>query len=109
LGPEDLLNFVFDRSEDFHNPFSEKINKEKGIAEQSGKQSIWQFVDSITEGEMKTTPGIQAPDILAWGVNRQNTALEGREGKHLAYILKQLVMCTWKECDEDALRKEFIV
>ena len=109
LGREDLLSFVFDRNERFRASFSKKVNGEKSRAERSGKHSIWQLVDSITEGEMKATPGLQAADILAWGVNRQNTASEGREGKHLAHILKQLVKCTWKEYDEANMLKEFSV
>jgi hypothetical protein len=98
---------VFDRNESFIGPFSKKVNREKDESERSGQHSIWQLVDSITEGNMKTTPGLQAADILAWGINRQNTAAEGKAGKHLAYILKQLVTCTWKEYDEITLRHEF--
>jgi hypothetical protein len=106
LAREDLLNYVFDQNESFIGPFSKKVNKEKDESERSGQHSIWQLVDGITEGNMKNTPGLQAADILAWGLNRQNTAMEGKEGKHLAYILKQLVMCTWKEYDEAALCRE---
>jgi hypothetical protein len=102
-----MLNFVFDRNESFLDPFLEKVNNEKNKARDSGMHTIWQLVDTIVEGEMKTSPGLQAADILAWGLNRQNTASEGREGKYLAHILKQLVMCTWKEYDESTMRKEF--
>ena len=107
LASDDLLSFVFDRNEAFFGPFSKKVSDEKHDSERSGKASIWQLVVSITEGQMKTTPGLQAADVLAWGINRQNTAAEGKEGKHLAYILRQLVMCTWKEYDEVAMHREF--
>jgi hypothetical protein len=107
LGPEKMLNFVFYRNESFIKPFSEKVNDEKGKAEQSGLQSIWQLVDSIVEGEMKRTQGLQAVDVLAWGINRQNAASEGSEGKHLAHVLRQIVRCTWKIYDEPTMRKEF--
>ena len=107
LASDGLLSFVFDRNEAFIGPFSKKVCDEKHDSERSGEASIWQLVGGITEGQMKTTPGLQAADVLAWGINRQNTAAEGKEGKHLAYILRQLVMCTWKEYDEVAMLREF--
>ena len=107
LGSEDMLSFTFDRNEVFIGPFSKKVNDEKVEAERSGRASIWQLVGGITDGQTDITPGLQAADILAWGVNRQNTASEGKEGKQLAYILRQLVMCTWKEYDEVAMHREF--
>jgi Protein of unknown function (DUF3800) len=107
LASDGLLSFIFDRNEPFIGPFSQKVNNEKDESERSRKASIWQLVDGITEDQMKSTPGLQAADILAWGVNRQNAAIEGKEGKHLAYILRQLVMCTWKEYDEAAMCREF--
>jgi len=107
LSSEDLLNFVFDRSESFLVPFSESVTAERNKATESGKSSIWNLVGSITEGEMQITPGIQAADILAWGLNRKNTSQEGKDGMYLAHILKQIVMCTWKEYDETTLRREF--
>jgi uncharacterized protein DUF3800 len=107
MGRGELLNFVFDRNEAFIAPFSKKVNEGKDKSEASGEFSLWQLIDSITEGEMKTSPGLQAADILAWGLNRQNTVAEGKQGKHLAHILHQLVMCTSKDYDENALRREF--
>lgn len=108
LSKGDLLSFIFDRNERFMGSFSEKVNREKDISEKHHTFSVWQLVDSVTEANMQTVPGIQAADILAWGVNRQNIADEGSEGKHLAYILRQIVRCTWKVFDEAALRKEFL-
>lgn len=108
LYTKDLLNFVFDRNESFQQPFLDAVNSEKDKSKDTGQASMWQLVNGIKEDNAKTTPGLQAADILAWGLNRQNTAAEGKEGKHLAYILKQLVMCTWKEYDEAAMCREFL-
>jgi hypothetical protein len=56
---------------------------------------------------MRTTPGIQAADVLAWSSNRENTVAEGEEGKHIAYLLHQIVMSTRKVYDRETLLKEF--
>lgn len=107
LGAGELLNFVFDRNEEFYLPFRNFINDQKALAERSRKNSIWQFVDGVGEADMHRTPGIQAADILAWATNRENIAVEGEEGKHIAHILRQVVMSTRKEYDRITLEREF--
>lgn len=104
---EDLLNFVFDQNEAFRQPFATYVRAEQAKGEAAGICNMWQLVDGIGDGDMRRNPGLQAADLLAWGVNRQSTAAEGTEGKEMAYIMRQLVMSTWKEYDEETLRKEF--
>jgi hypothetical protein len=104
---EDLLNFSFDRSEDFYEPFRLFVNKEKQRSVIRGECAMWDLVDGVGEADMRDTPGIQAADILAWGTNRENTAAEGADGAHLAHILRQLVASTSKEYNRDALVNEF--
>lgn len=103
IAQDDLLNFVFDFNEDFYEPFRKYVIEEKG----KGESTIWHLVDGIGEGEMRTTPGIQAADVLAWSSNRENTVAEGEEGKHIAYLLHQIVMSTRKVYDRETLLKEF--
>ena len=100
---DDLLNFTFDRNEDFFEPFRKFVNEEK----RKGESTIWHLVDGVGEGEMKTTPGIQAADVLAWALNRENTVSEDEEGKHIAYLLHQVVMSTTKVYDRATLLREF--
>jgi len=104
---DDLLNFTFDRNEDFCGPFREFVIGEKKKLEISAECSIWKLVDGVGEGEMKYTPGIQAADILAWATNRENTSTEGEDGKYIAYLLHQVVMSTAKEYDRKTLLHEF--
>lgn len=104
---EDLLSFSFDRNEDFFDSFRAFVNREKQISKERGEGGMWDLVDGIGESEMIHSPGIQAADILAWGINRENTASEGSSGKYLAYILRQLVTSTWKEYDRPTLLREF--
>jgi Protein of unknown function (DUF3800) len=100
---EDLLNFTFDRNEDFFDPFRQFVNAQKEMR----LGNMWDLVDGVGEGEMRTTPGIQAADILAWSINRENLVNEGDEGKHTAYLLRQIVMSTSKEYDRATLLREF--
>jgi hypothetical protein len=104
LEPDFLIHVVFDRNEPFFAPFDAEWNAEKDKANRSGVFSPWILVDSVAEGTMETTPGIQAADILAWGLNRENTAPEGHYGTGLAEILRNITAGTWMHVDEDVLR-----
>jgi hypothetical protein len=107
IARDDLLNFTFDRNEDFFDPFRKFVNSEKEEAERTGDSPIWKLVDGVGEGEMKTTPGIQAADVLAWALNRESTVSKGEEGKHIAYLLHQIVMSTTKLYDRQTLSRKF--
>jgi hypothetical protein len=105
LTPDDQIHFVFDRSEPFFAPFNAEWNTEKNKANSSGVFSPWLLVDSVGEGTMETTPGIQAADILAWGLNRENTAPEGSYGTRLANVLRNITAGTYIYIDEGVLRR----
>ena len=107
IAQDDLLNFTFDRNEDFYLPFRNFVNSEKEKAEKIGDSPIWKLVDGVGEGEMRTTPGIQAADVLAWASNRENTVAEGADGKHIAYLLHEIVVSYRKVYDRQTLLKEF--
>jgi len=105
LTPGDLIHFVFDRNEPFLAPFDAEWNAEKDKANRSGVFSPWLLVGSVGEGTMTITPGLQAADILAWGLNRENTAPEGHYGTGLAEILRNMTAGTYIYIDEHVLRR----
>lgn len=105
VGADDLIHFVFDRNEPFFDPFKAEWNMEKDKYDRTREFSPWILVDSVTEGDMKTTPGIQAADILAWGLNRENTAPQGDYGTGLAEILRNITAGTFMHIDEGVLRR----
>jgi Protein of unknown function (DUF3800) len=105
LTPDDMIHVVFDRNEPFFEPFKDEWNAKKDEANRTGIASPWLLVDSVSEGTMETTPGIQAADILAWGLNRENTAPEGHYGTGLANILRNITAGTYAYVDEQMLRK----
>ena len=104
LTPDDLIHIVFDRNEPFFDSSKAEWIVEKDKANQGSAFSPWLMVDSVTEGTMQTTPGIQAADILAWGLNRENTAPEGHYGTGLANILRNITAGTYIHVDEQVLR-----
>jgi len=95
---------VFDRNEPFFDSSKAEWIVEKDKANQGSAFSPWLMVDSVTEGTMQTTPGIQAADILACGLNRENTAPEGHYGTGLANILRNITAGTYIHVDEQVLR-----
>lgn len=105
LTPDDLIHVVFDRNEPFFEPFKAEWNAKKDEADRNNAFSPWVLVGSVTEGTMTSTPGIQAADILAWGLNRENTGPEGSYGTGLANILRNVTAGTYISIDEDNLRK----
>lgn len=104
---QELLHFVFDRNERFEGPFKKKWNEELNKAESGRYASVWQFVGSVGNARMELTPGIQAADMLAWGLNREATAPYGSYGTGLADALRSLVAGSEKIHVEDSMRREF--
>lgn len=101
----DLLHFIFDRNEPFYGPFKDEWNRELDMFERTGKFSPWALVDSVGEGSMKTTPGIQAADMLAWAMTREVGSLPDQSGTSLHYIIQQIAAGTSMEASESAMRK----
>lgn len=105
LAPDALIHFVFDRNEPFFAPFKADWNAGKDEANRSGVFSPWLLIDSVGEDTMETTPGIQAADTLAWGLNRENAAPHGHYGTGLANILRNITAGTYMYVDEGVLRR----
>ena len=56
---------------------------------------------------MKTTPGIQAADIIAWGMNRETFVKEGDLAKYLGHIIRQVIPAFHIVWDEAKMREQF--
>ncbi|HWM93575.1 MAG TPA: DUF3800 domain-containing protein [Thermoanaerobaculia bacterium] len=65
------LQLYFDSNEKFKGKIETEWNKAK--KKPAGKRGPLEMISQITSADMKTTPGIQAADILAWHVNRWQT------------------------------------
>lgn len=101
------LKFVFDRNEPFFNALKALREAHMEIVRRAGTVSHWQFVGEIKEGNWREMPGLQAADMLAWGTNRANIAREGKAGKHLAHILRQVVWNTSCVADRSFFRRNY--
>jgi hypothetical protein len=105
LDSDELIYFIFDRNEPFFEPFRAEWKAEKDKAKASMVSSPWLLVGSVEERDMKATPGIQAADILAWALNRENTTPEGFYGTRLAEILRNITAGASMTIDENVLRE----
>jgi len=56
---------------------------------------------------MRKTPGIQAADIIAWGMNRETFAKEGDMVKYLGHILRTVVPSLFVIWDEAKMRQHY--
>jgi hypothetical protein len=104
---KDSFKFFFDKGEYFKRPFEDEWIAETKIAEEQGKWSIWQRIEQVSEVEMKKVPGVQAADILAWAVNREQTTAAGKKGTMLRHIMMQVIPAYSVVWDETKFRKHF--
>ena len=78
---------------------------EQAKAEQ--KWSIWNLIEQVSEVDLKKVPGVQAADILAWVVNREQTAAAGKKGKMMRHVMQQVIPASYVVWDEAKFRKHF--
>jgi Protein of unknown function (DUF3800) len=103
----DTVKYFFDRNECFETSFKEEWNREKNLAEQNKKWSPWQMIEEVASVEMKKTPGIQAADVIAWAVNRENTKKEGDLAWRMAEIIRTVIPAIFIVWDEQKMREHF--
>jgi hypothetical protein len=103
----DKVKYFFDRNEYFYQPFFDKWKREKNMAEENGAWNVWNIIDQVAPAEMKTTPGIQAADIIAWGMNRETFAKEGDMAKHLGHILRSVIPAFHVVWDEAKMKEHY--
>jgi len=101
----DSVRYFFDRNEYFFQPFYERWKKERYESDATGRWSLWNVISEVASVDMKTTPGIQAADIIAWSRNRETFAKDGDIACHLAHILRQVIPASFVIWDEAKLRK----
>lgn len=97
--------YYFDRDEPFEPVFKAKWERELSRDEQLGTYSIWNHIRCISTLNMRTTPGLQIADMLAWGHNREATGKNTHQ--HIALGMRALSHTkhfTWNEAE---LRKRY--
>lgn len=104
---KDTLRYFFDVNEPFKSPFEKKWRKETTEARKRGGWSIYQRIDEVATVDMRTVPGIQAADIIAWAVNREHTTQPGAKAKFMAHILRHVVPSLHVSWDEKKMRENF--
>ena len=104
---KDAAHYFFDRDELFKEPFEKRWNEERNKFDETGGVSPWVVIDGVSSVEMKKVPGIQAADILAWSVNRQNTAVSGFPGTSYLHIMRQVIPAGSIEWNEANMRKKY--
>jgi Protein of unknown function (DUF3800) len=101
-------HFVFDRNERYYDPFRNQWLGALSEAESTNVYSQWQDIRSITEvQDMKDSPGIQAADMVAWSVNRENASSEGKPGFMLAHVMRQVIPHFAMVFDKNKLMESF--
>lgn len=103
----DSIRYFFDRDEPFLEPFLEKWKSETKGPGRASTENVWALIGQVSPETMKTTPGIQAADIIAWGVNREKTSKEGEAGYYLAEIIREVVPSFHIVWDEARMKPEF--
>ncbi len=104
------INVIFDQNEPFRAPFEEKWKQAKSHpARAKGNSPIckWDVIGDVKTAEMKKTPGLQAADILAWSVNRENTTSDDVPGACLSEIMRNIIPSLYKIWDEAEMRKTY--
>ncbi|HWZ46338.1 MAG TPA: DUF3800 domain-containing protein [Candidatus Saccharimonadales bacterium] len=103
----DSIRYFFDQNEYFKGPFEDKWNKEKDRAEKTREWNIWQTIKGVSAVDMKDVPGVQAADIVAWAVNRENTVQYGKKAKYMAHIIRKGLPSSSVTWDEAKIRRYF--
>ena len=103
----DTVKYFFDQNEYFKKPFEEKWIRERSRAEKSSQWSPWQMIKEVTAVDMRNAPGIQAADIVAWAVNRENLVQHGKKAKYLGHIMRQVIPSLHVVWDETKMRQHF--
>jgi hypothetical protein len=102
------IHYFFDKDEAFKQPFEDKWNHEtRNIDATKGDWSIWSMVKEVASVKMQDVPGIQAADILAWSINRENTAKGDVPGRLLSEIMRTVIPSGHIVWDETKMREKF--
>jgi hypothetical protein len=92
--------FVFDQGEPFRHPFEMKWLKEK-----KDPYRLWRIIKSVEAKDMKSTPGLQAADMLAWSSNREQTG--HHKARFMCHIMKKVIPSMWVVWNEQKFREHY--
>jgi len=98
--------YYFDKNEPFEPVFKANWIAETEKDAEIKTVSIWTHIRHVGSSDMRTTPGLQVADMLAWGSNREEN--EGASTfPHIALTLRSLVPTKSVKWDESMLRKRY--
>jgi len=103
----DTVKYFFDKGEPFKQAFEDEWNRETKRSEDRGVWSVFNLIEQITPVEMRKVPGVQAADILAWAVNREQTSAAGKKGTMMRHIMMQVIPASSVVWDEAKIRKHY--
>lgn len=106
VDPIRSIRYYFDQDEYFRAPFQEKWRSEAKRSKRERSWNPWCSIAQVDTADMKSAPGIQAADMVAWGTNREMMQ-GGGPYSEMAWIVRQLVPWYSKIFDEDTMRREF--
>lgn len=98
-------SYFFDQGEEFEPVFKAKWEHKLKKEQELGLASIWSHIKQVGTLNMRTTPGLQIADMLAWGNNREVTL--GKTHQHLALALRALTKTKWIKWEESNLKKRY--
>jgi len=104
------IHYFFDHNEPFKLRFEGKWNQGKvrrARAKEGEPLCKWDLIGAVTTAEMKKIPGLQAADILAWSVNRENTNRGDVPGVSLAHIMRNIIPSLYAIWDEGKTRAAY--
>ncbi len=73
----------------------------------TGEWSVWQRIKEVATVDMKDVPGVQAADIIAWAVNRENVVEYGKKASRMAHVIRQIIPAWHIVWDEATMKKHF--
>jgi hypothetical protein len=73
----------------------------------TGNSTKWQTIEEVVPVDMKKTPGIQAADIIAWAVNRENTVQKGKTASYMAHVIRTVIPSLSVVWGEEKMRQQF--
>jgi hypothetical protein len=105
-GLELQASYYFDDNEPFEPIFKATWDEERERDEELGTISIWSHIKHVGCAEMRSTPGLQVADMLAWGNNREAND-SGSTFPHVGLALRSLVPTKSIKWEEVNLRKMY--
>lgn len=102
----ELAHIFFDRGERFMTEFKAEWKKMCPNRHAITVEHFWGMISNVTDLDMRSSPALQAADMLAWAETRGLSAAE-KPYKHLSTIFQQCVPSVRIVINEETLRTRF--